>query len=159
MYLKTQNILSVTILVGLLVGGFFLYNQQKAIDEIMSSISIQVPLQGDQVSVGDDSAIVKNNVSIAAGKINNTQDNVISFRLKLLNGKSFEEPLEVVEAIVTKDTSFKIFEESKNKSGDDIEGLANGSISDLAIGSKADFYFEGEMTGDRFEATRIVIIK
>lgn len=155
---KTQNILSFIMFVGLFVIGFFLYNQQKTINEIVNSISKQEPLQGGGVAL-DNNVIVKNNIFIAAGKIADIQDDIVSLKLKILNGESFSEPLRVVEAKITKDTSFKIFKEPKNKLGDDIEALGNGSMSDLGIGIRADFYFEKEMTDNRFDATRIVIIK
>lgn len=157
---KTQNVLFVIMLGGLFVGGFFLYNQQKMINEIKGSVLTQRSLQGGVPMTDDNSVLIEEkNIFIASGKIDSIKDNIVSFRLKVLNGESFSEPLEVMEAVVTKDTSFKIFVESKNGLEDDIENLADGSMRDLVIDGKVSFYFEKKMVGDRFEATKIVIIK
>ena len=157
---KIQNVLFVIILGSLSVGGFFLYNQQKMINEIKDSILTQRSSQGGVPMTEDNSMLIEEkNIFIASGKVDSLKDNIVSFRLKVLNGESFSEPLKVVEAVVTKDTSFKIFVESKNGHGDDIESLVDGSISDLVIDGKVSFYFEKEMVDNRFNAVKIVIIK
>jgi len=157
---KIQNILFIIVFGSLLVGGFFLYNQQKMINEIKGGILTQKSSQRS-VSMTEDNSVLfeEKNIFIASGKVDSIKDNIVSFRLKVLNGESFSEPLKVVEAVVTKDTSFKIFVESKDEPGNDIENLPDGSIRDLVIDGKVSFRFEKEMVDNRFNAVKIVIIK
>jgi len=142
-----------------MVMGYFVYNQQKMIDEMKITYEDSTNLLGMNNDGSDIPIVEKGKMYTASGKIVNIQDDVVSLGLKILNGESFNDPLKVVEAKITKDTSFKIFKEPKNESGSGIEKLEDGSIDDLGVGARADFFFEQEMTDDTFVATIILIIK
>lgn len=158
-----KNILSVVTLILVFLCGGMIYLQQREITDLKIDIKEMVDKQKTLVvglgGIDQGAPSIVEDVLLASGKVEAINGGTVSFKLKILNGKTFNDPLKIVVAEITDDTHIKIFNETKYGKERAINNLEDGTTSDLMVGARADFYAKDWAGVDRFTAERIIILK